>query len=134
MGLGTRQVRRLAKKYRKHRALALIRKNYYDFDPTFAAEKLLEKHEISISSETLRQWMISDGIWKPKSKKKQRNHPTRERRPRMGELVQIDGTPHDWFERRSAKCSLMVFIDDATRGCLICSFTQQKEPKVIWKD
>jgi transposase len=138
VGLGKRQVRRLAKEFRlhgakalihgnrgkvsnrkirddiKHRALALVRKNYYDFGPTFAAEKLLEKHDISVSSETLRQWMISDGIWKPKSKKKQNNHPTRERRPRAGELVQIDGTPHDWFEGRSAKCSLMVFIDDAT--------------------
>jgi len=138
IGLSTRQVRRQAKEYRlhgakalihgnrgkvsnrkirddiKHRALALVRKNYYDFGPTFAAEKLLEKHDISVSSETLRQWMISDGIWKPKSKKKQNNHPTRERRPRAGELVQIDGTPHDWFEGRSAKCSLMVFIDDAT--------------------
>jgi len=146
MGLGTRQVRRLAKKYRKHgakalihgsrgkvsnrktedeikhRALALIRKNYYDFGPTFAAEKLLEKHEISISSETLRQWMISDGIWKPKSKKKQNNHPTRERRPRMGELVQIDGTPHDWFEGKAAKCTLMVFIDDATSKLLDLQF------------
>jgi len=132
IGLSTRQVRRQAKEYRLHgakalihgnrgkvsnrkirddiklRALGLVRKHYHDFGPTFAAEKLLEKHEISISSETLRQWMISDGVWKTK------NHPTRERRPRMGELVQIDGTPHDWFEGRSAKCSLMVFIDDAT--------------------
>jgi len=127
MGLGTRQVRRLAKEYRQHgakalihgnrgkvsnrkirdevklRALSLVREFYYDFGPTFAAEKLLEKHDINVSSETLRQWMISDGIWKPKNKKKQGNHPTRERRPRMGELVQIDGTPHDWFEGRSAK-------------------------------
>jgi hypothetical protein len=66
--------------------------------------------------------MISDGIWKTKRKKKQNNHPTRERRPRMGELVQIDGTPHDWFEGRSAKCSLMVFIDDATSKLLDLQF------------
>jgi len=87
----------------KLRALSLVCEFYYDFGPTFAAEKLLETHSINISSETLRQWMISDGIWKPK--KQQHNHPTRERHPRMGELVQIDGT------------------------CLICSFTQPKEPK-----
>ena len=146
MSLGTRQVRRLAKAYRLHgakglihgnrgkvsnrkirdevklRALSFVREFYYDFGPTFAAEKLLEKHSINISSETLRQWMISDGIWKPKGKKKEQNHPMRERRPRMGELVQIDGTPHDWFEGRSAKCSLIVFIDDATSTLLDLQF------------
>ena len=146
MKLGTRQVRRLAKAYRLHgvkglihgnrgkvsnrkirdevklRALSLVREFYYDFGPTFAAEKLLEKHSINISSETLRQWMISDGIWKPKGKKKEQNHPMRERRPRMGELVQIDGTPHDWFEGRSAKCTLIVFIDDATSTLLDLQF------------
>jgi len=53
---------------------------------------------------------------------KQNNHPTRERRPRMGELVQIDGTPHDWFEGRSAKCSLIVFIDDETSKLLDLQF------------
>lgn len=66
--------------------------------------------------------MISDGIWKPKGKKKERNNPMRERRPRMGELVQIDGTPHDWFEGRSAKCLLIVFIDDATNTLLDLQF------------
>jgi len=73
-------------------------------------EKLAENHDIHVSSETLRQWMITAGIWKPKCKKKQRNHPTRERRPRMGELIQIDGTPHDWFEGRFAKSTLMVLV------------------------
>ncbi len=52
----------------------------------------------------------------------QRNHPTRERRPRMGELIQIDGTPHDWFEGKAAKCTLMVFIDDATSKLLDLQF------------
>jgi len=146
MGLGTRQVRRLAKAYRQHgaealihgnrgkvsnrkirdevkiRTLSFVREFYYDFGPTFAAEKLLEKHSINISSETLRQWMISDGIWKSKCKKKEQNHPMRERCPRMGELVQIDGTPHDWFEGCSAKCSLIVFIDDATSTLLDLQF------------
>ena len=146
MRLGTRQVRRLSKDYRlhgakalihgnrgkvsnrkirdeiKYRSLALVRDNYHDFGPTFAAEKLLENHAINISSETLRQWMISDGIWQPKNKKKEQSHPMRERRPRMGELVQIDGTPHDWFEGRSAKCSLIVFIDDATSRLLDLQF------------
>ncbi|MDQ6980761.1 MAG: ISNCY family transposase [Ghiorsea sp.] len=138
MGISTRQTRRIAKAYRQHgvtalihgnrgtvsnrkirdeiklRCLALVRSHYHDFGPTFAAEKLLEKHQISISSETLRQWMISGGIWKAKCKKEKRHHPVRERRPRMGELIQVDGTPHDWFEGKAAKCTLMVFIDDAT--------------------
>ncbi|MDQ6977357.1 MAG: ISNCY family transposase [Ghiorsea sp.] len=146
IGVSTRQVRRLAKAYRQHgakglihgnrgkvsnrkiqdetklRCLALVRSHYHDFGPTFAAEKLLERHEINVSSETLRQWMISDGIWKPKNKKVQRNHPTRQRRPRLGELIQIDGTPHDWFEGKAAKCTLMVFIDDATSKLLDLQF------------
>ncbi|MDX8382559.1 MAG: hypothetical protein R8M45_00665 [Ghiorsea sp.] len=96
----------------KLRCLALVRRHYHNFGPTFAAEKLLEKHQISISSEALRQWMISDGIWKAKCKKEKRKHPVRERRPRMGKLIQVDGTPHNWFEGKSAKCTLMVFIDD----------------------
>lgn len=146
MGVSTRQVRRIAKEYRHHgakalmhgnrgkvsnrkiedetklRSLALVRRHYHDFGPTFAAEKLVERHDIKVSSETLRQWMISDGIWKSKSKKVQRNHPIRERRPRMGELIQVDGTPHDWFEGKAAKCTLMVFIDDATSKLLDLQF------------
>lgn len=66
--------------------------------------------------------MISDGLWKPKNKKGQHNHLARERRPRMGELVQIDGTPHDWFEGKSDKCTLIVFIDDATSKLLDLQF------------
>jgi len=73
----------------KLRALSLVHEFYYDFGSTFAAEKLSEKHAFHISSGTLRQWMISDGIWKPKSKKKQNNHPTRERRPRMHRYLHI---------------------------------------------
>jgi len=146
MGLGVRQVRRLARAYRLHgakalihgnrgkvsnrkirgeirfRTLSLVREFYHDFGPTFAVEKLVEHHGIHISSETLRQWMISDGIWQAKGKKKAQNHPMRERRPRMGELVQVDGSLHDWFEGRAAKCSLIVFIDDATSRLLDLQF------------
>lgn len=142
MGLSTRQVRRMARAYRQHGAralihgnrgqvrhrkirdelkqqiLSLVRQHYFDFGPTFAAEKLAEVHDLTVSSETLRQWMIADGLWRAKSKKQPSSHPMRERRPRVGELVQIDGSPHDWFEGRAPKCTLIVFIDDATSQLL----------------
>ena len=102
----------------KQQALSLVRQHYPDFGPTFAAEKLSENHKLTISSETLRQWMIANGIWKSKRKKQPDSHPMRERRPRVGELVQIDGSPHDWFEARAPKCTLIVFIVDATSRLL----------------
>lgn len=95
-------------------AMSLIGVHYADFGPTFAAEKLAEQHGISLSVETVRKHMIASGYWKPKRGQIIRNHPMRERRPRRGELIQIDGSPHDWFEGRSPSCCLLVFIDDAT--------------------
>ena len=92
----------------------LIEKHYYDFGPKFAAEKLHEQHAIKISKETLRQWMIEWGLWKAKRQKQVQRHPQRARRDCLGELVQIDGSPHDWFEGRGPKCCLLVAIDDAT--------------------
>jgi len=106
----------------KQQGIALVRQHYPDFGPTFATEKLAEQHGITVSSETLRQWMISDGLWQSKRKKKAASHPMRERRPRVGELVQIDGSPHDWFEGRAAKCTLIVFIDDASSRLLDLQF------------
>jgi len=106
----------------KSQAMDLVRQSYADFDPTFAAEKLNEQHGVKVSSETLRQWMIKEGLWSAKCKKHKPNHPMRERRPRIGELVQIDGSPHDWFEGRAAKCTLIVFIDDATSQLLDLQF------------
>ncbi len=95
-------------------ALDKVRADYADFGPTLAAEKLHDKHAISLSAETLRQWMIEDGLWVPRARRKAHIHPSRPRRPREGELVQIDGSPHDWFEGRGPRCTLIVFIDDAT--------------------
>lgn len=96
------------------RALAIVAQRYADFGPTFANEKLRELHAISIGTETLRQAMIRAGLWVPKVKRRKKIHPPRERRPQFGELIQIDGSPHDWFEGRAPRCSLIVFIDDAT--------------------
>ena len=94
--------------------LEIIRSKYHDFGPTFAAEKLTELHEITVSKETLRKWMIEAGIWESRIERKKRVHQPRNRRECFGELIQIDGSLHWWFEDRGPQCSLLVFIDDAT--------------------
>jgi transposase len=92
----------------------LLREFYPDFGPTLAAEKLAERDGITVSAETVRRLQIALGLWKPKRRRAKRVFQLRDRRPRFGELIQIDGSPHDWFEGRAAKCCLIVFIDDAT--------------------
>src|ERR1019366_1254680 len=69
---------------------------------------------IRLSVESARQLMIAAGYWKPRKGSAISVHPMREHRARLGELVQIDGSPHDWFEGRANRCTLLVFIDDAT--------------------
>ncbi len=95
-------------------ALEIIRSNYHDFGPTLAAEKLVELHEINVSKETVRKWMIEAGLWESRVERKKRVHQPRNRRECFGELIQIDGSLHWWFEDRGPRCSLLVFIDDAT--------------------
>jgi hypothetical protein len=97
----------------KQKILHIISHNYEDYGPTLAGEKLLEKHQIRISIETLRNWMTEVNIWIPKQRKRSK-HRLRSRRECFGELIQIDGSHHDWFEGRRSKCVLIVFIDDAT--------------------
>jgi len=92
----------------------LIYKNYHDFGPTLAHEKLVEKHKLKISDESVRQLMITEGLWKPKRAKRVAVHQMRERRACFGELVQIDGSDHDWFEGRGPRSTLLVYIDDAS--------------------
>ncbi len=135
--LSTRQTRRLLLAYRDggggamiHRArgrtsnnqltsgireyvIELVRSRYADFGPSLAAEVLLAKDGVKVSRETLRKWMVEDGLWL--SRKQRRSfHQPRPRRESYGELIQIDGSDHRWFEERGAACSLLVFIDDAT--------------------
>ncbi|MGK2679337.1 ISNCY family transposase [Serratia marcescens] len=98
----------------KLRVLTLLREKYGDFGPTLATEKLIERHQISISVETVRNWMIADGLWVPHARRKPRVYQPRYRRDCLGELIQIDGSHHDWFEGRASKCCLLVYIDDAT--------------------
>ena len=84
-----------------------------DFGPTLATEVLLEKHGVKVSRETLRKWMVEEGLWL--SRKQRRSfHQPRLRRESYGELIQIDGSEHRWFEQRGEPCTLLVFIDDAT--------------------
>lgn len=104
------------------KAMALIREHYADFGPTLACEKLEERHEVKLSVETVRQAMIDAGLWRARRGAGARIHAMRERRARRGELVQIDGSPHDWFEGRAPRCCLLVFIDDATSELLALRF------------
>jgi hypothetical protein len=106
----------------RRQIMDIIREQYADFGPTLACEKLVERHHYSLSGETLRQWMIADGLWQPKRRRQARIHQRRPRRPCLGELVQIDGSPHDWFEDRGPWCTLIVFIDDATSRLLALRF------------
>ena len=97
------------------RAIELLKQPLYEgFGPTYAMEKLEALHEITVSRETVRTWMVKEGLWVPKQKRAQRVYQRRTRRSRFGELLQGDGSPHDWFEGRGEKCSLLHFIDDAT--------------------
>ena len=89
------------------RLRALLVEQYPDFGPTLAREKLLEVHALDVSIETVRQLQMALGLWKPKTRKAARLFQARERRARFGELIQIDGSPHDWFEGRSPSCTLM---------------------------
>ena len=98
----------------REQALGLIREHYSDFGPTLACEKLVELHGLTVSVETVRSWMIEAGIWLPRSRRARRSYQPRERRACAGELVQIDGSRHAWFEDRGPACTLLVYIDDAT--------------------
>ena len=137
LALSTRQVHRLLNAYRlggggaiahkargrpsnnrladevRDQAVQLVRSTYADFGPTLAAEMLAEKHGLKVSRETLRTWMIEAGLWLSRQQRR-RLHQPRLRREALGELVQIDGSEHRWFEDRADPCTLLVFIDDAT--------------------
>jgi transposase len=138
LGLTVRQVERLARRYREEgaeglvsrkrgqpsnhqlavgvadRAIAIVRERYADFGPTLAAEKLAELHGLKIGVETLRGLMMAAGLWIPRKQRAPKIHQPRNRRSCLGELIQIDGSDHAWFEDRAPACTLLVFIDDAT--------------------
>jgi len=101
-------------KQHEDKIMNIVEKRYYDFGPTFAAEKLLECEKIKISKEKLRQLMISREIDYPRRKKKGNIHQWRERKQCRGEMIQMDGSDHDWLEGRGPRFVLMGYIDDAS--------------------
>ena len=145
LNLTVRQVRRLQRRYEEIGAASLVSKRrgkpsnrrlpdevkdavlarlhecYADFGPTLAAE-YLRGEGLQVSKETLRGWMIDAGLWQAVQGRRVCLHPPRPRRPRCGELVQIDGSPHDWFEGRGPRCTLIAFIDDATSRVMYAHF------------
>src|SRR5471032_3242967 len=147
LGLSVRQVERLVLRYRAagvaglvsgkrgrpgnhqlaggkaQRALALIRERYEDFGPTLACEKLRECHGIDLAVETVRTLMMASGLWIPRKQRPPKIHQPRNRRSCLGELIQVDGSDHRWFEERAPACTLLVFIDDATSRLMALHFT-----------
>jgi len=138
LGLSIRQMKRLLRAYRekgaaglvskrrgkpsshqlaeetKREVLDLLKGKYKGFGPTLACEKMVEVEGLKISDESVRQLMMAEGLWKAKRARKLEVHQMRERRACIGELEQMDGTDHDWFEGRGERCSLLVMIDDAS--------------------
>jgi transposase len=108
----------------KERILSAYRERYPDFGPTFAAEKLLEVEGEKVSDETLRLWLVKEGLWQRKRKRAE-HRSRRDRRPCFGDLVQFDGSHHDWFEGRRTKCCLINMVDDATGKTLSMLFEQE---------
>lgn len=107
-------------------ALELVREHYADFGPTLACEQLRDRHDVTLSKETLRRLMIEAGLWTPKGVRRAALHQPRERRACVGELVQIDGSRHDWFEGRGLACTLLVYVDDATGRLLQLHFAESE--------
>jgi hypothetical protein len=96
--------------------LTLVREQYADFGPMLAAGKLAARHGLHLGVETLRHWMIAAGLWIDRRHRLPSPHQPRRRRECLGELIQIDGSEHAWFEDRGPTCTLLAFIDDATAG------------------
>jgi len=117
--------RRLPEELRSQ-AIEIVRERYADFGPTLACEKLLELHDLRVSKETLRAWLIGAGIWIPRRERVGTAHQPRHRRECLGELVQIDGCEHAWFEDRGPGCTLLVYVDDATGRLLELRFVRSE--------
>lgn len=150
LGVSYRQARRLWRRYRQegdggvvHRlrgrpsnnqavadarrgqAVGWYREHYQGFGPTLASEVLAERHGLVVDHETLRGWLIAEGLWRAKREKRPRHRRRRERRRRFGELVQMDGSDHAWFGQDQRRCTLMVMVDDATNRAWACFFASE---------
>ena len=104
----------------------LTNPDHHDFGPTLVHEYLLEKGALKLSVGTVRNIMIKHGLWHPSKIRELHVHPLRRRRSKMGELIQLDGSEHDWFEGRGPRCTLLVFIDDATSETLHLKFVKSE--------
>jgi transposase len=137
MGVSYRQAKRIWKRYKADKGAGLVHlgrgkkpnrgygvevkegvlKAYSDryrgFGPTLASEKLEEESGIVMDHETLRRWLIEAGMWE-RQRKPGRHRQRRERRPCFGDLIQVDGSHHEWFEGRGPKGCLLSMVDDAT--------------------
>jgi len=158
MGMSYRQGRRIYKRYVKEGDKGLIHRNrgrpsnrkkypeareailaiykecYWDFGPTLAAEKLLERDGYRIDHETLRRWLMAAGLWK-KQRKRPRHRRWREPMAHFGELVQMDGSHHNWFEKGGEQVCLMGMVDDAT-GRTVALMSEEETTRaameVLW--
>lgn len=150
LGLSERQVRRLLAKLQdrgpgglisnkrnkrsnraisdeiRTKALVLVDEHYHDYGATLITEKLYERHQIKIGKETMRRWLIQTERRQAKRTKPIKIRQLRARRDCFGELIQIDGSIHDWFEGRGEKCTLLVFIDDATSKLVNLMFVPEE--------
>jgi len=146
LGLTTRQVRRLVRRYEQEgpigllsrlrdrpsnrrlkseaaeHAFGILRSEYADFGPTLAAEKLRERHGVDLAVETVRSLMVAGGLWVPQRLRAPKIQQPRSRRACLGELVQIDGCDHRWFEDRASACTALVYVDDATSRLMVVRF------------
>lgn len=112
-GLRDQASNRRIEEGRRERVLELFRVEYPDFGPTLAVQYLDDVHGEKLNKETLRRWLMAEGLWEPR-RRGAVHRQWRERRAHWGELVQMDGSEHDWFEGRRGRASLMVLVDDAT--------------------
>jgi transposase len=148
LGLTERQVRRLVQRFRhngpgglvsrkrgqrghhrfpdafRDQVVAIVREHYHDFGPTLAREKLLERHGLAIGRETLRSFMMQAGLWLSRSARRKAVQQPRARRTCFGELIQIDGCEHAWFEDRGPTCTLLTYVDDATSRLQLIRFAE----------
>lgn len=156
LGLCTRQVRRLARRVERQgakglihglrgnpsnhrleggllsRTLKLVVAHYRDFGPTLACEKLAQRHGLKISTTALRLGMIEAGLWRA-HRHKPAYRAWRPRRACLGEMVQVDGSEHDWFEGRGTRCTLIAFIDDATSRVLLARFVEAEDTLTLMR-
>jgi transposase len=145
--MSSRQIRRLVRRYRdegpvglisrrcrrpsnnrlsealESQVVGILRERYADFGPTLAAEKLAERHQIVLAKETVRRIQVQAGLWIPRKLRAPKIQQPRARRGCVGELIQIDGCEHRWFEERAPMCTVLVYVDDATSRLMTVHFT-----------